>query len=231
VVTNIRPTRAPALGDQLAEVLRDRIVRRLIPQGTHLVEDALAAEYDVSRGPVRDALRRLESEGLIESRRRGFFVVGMTPDDISDLYELREAIEVIAVIRAIELATPEQLRAARAIVDEMVQAADDRSADDFARADLRFHAMLYRMGANRRLTDVWTHYEPVIAAVMQLTVEEDVDLHPTADDHGRLLDLIEKGDPAPLAQEMRDHLRGAHTRMTHALHTLLAADESGERAS
>src|SRR5699024_3768360 len=110
----IRPTRAPALGDQLATVLRDRIVRRTLAAGTHLVDDSLAAEYDVSRGPVRDALRQLESQGLVESRRRGYFVVGLTQDDIDDLYELREAIEVVAVRRAIGRVDDEQRKIGRA---------------------------------------------------------------------------------------------------------------------
>jgi GntR family transcriptional regulator of gluconate operon len=225
-----RPTRAPALGDQLAGVLRDRIVRRQLTPGTHLVEDSLAAEYDVSRGPVRDALRQLESQGLVESRRRGFFVVGLSRSDIDDLYELREAIELVAVERAVTQATAEQLRLGREIVADMLACADRSAADDFAEADMRFHALLYRMGANRRLQDVWEAYEPVFASLIQLTVEEDVDLHPSALDHGRLLDLIEAGDAAELQAELREHLGGARGRMAHALQILIDAPE-GELAS
>jgi len=224
-VVTIRPTRAPALGDQLAAVLRDLIVRRQLQPGTHLVEDALAAEYDVSRGPVRDALRQLESQGLVESRRRGYYVVGLTQEDIDDLYELRASIEVVAVTRAITQATAEQIRAGRQIVAEMIACADRAAADDFADADMRFHALLYRMGGNRRLQDVWEAYEAVFASLIQLTVEEDVDLHPSALDHGHLLDLIEQGDEAALQAELREHLDGARARMTHAVRALLAASE------
>ncbi|WP_116951790.1 GntR family transcriptional regulator [Jiangella endophytica] len=216
-----KPTRAPSLGEQLASVLRDQIVRRVIGPGTHLVEDTLAAEYDVSRGPVRDALRQLESQGLVESRRRGFYVLGLTLRDVDDLYELREAIEVVAVTRAIELASPAQLAAGRAIVDEMIAAADRSAATDFAQADLRFHELLYDMGGNRKLVDVWQEYKPVIASLMQLTVEEDVDLHPSALDHARLLDLIVAGDATPLGVELRGHLRGARSRMTHAVDAMI----------
>lgn len=225
-----RPTRAPALGEQLAMVLRDQIVRRQLMPGTHLVEDALAAEYDVSRGPVRDALRQLESQGLVESRRRGFFVVGLSQTDIDDLYELRESIELVAVDRAVTQVTPEQLRHGREIVADMLACADRSAADGFAEADMRFHALLYRMGGNRRLQDVWEAYEPVFASLIQLTVEEDVDLHPSAHDHGRLLDLIEAGNAAELQAELRDHLDGARARMAHALQALIEAP-GGEIAS
>nr|WP_231980695.1 GntR family transcriptional regulator [Tessaracoccus coleopterorum] len=63
--------KAVALGEQLAALLRSKIVRGQLEPGAHLVEDALAAEYGVSRGPVRDALRALLAEGLLESRKRG----------------------------------------------------------------------------------------------------------------------------------------------------------------
>ncbi|MEU7748002.1 GntR family transcriptional regulator [Nonomuraea sp. NPDC049158] len=224
MLTSKRPARAPALGDQLAQLLREQIVRRALRPGTHLVEDSLAAQYDVSRGPVRDALRLLEAQGLVESRRRGFFVVGLTQLDIEDLYELREAIEVVAVTRAIRLATPEQLEAGHAIVREMVTAADRSHARDFTQADLRFHALLYEMGGNRRLLDVWEDYEPLISSLMQLTVEEDADLHPSAHDHGRLLELIVAGEADPLAAAMRAHLRGARDRMGHAVLAMIDAE-------
>jgi len=225
-MVTMRPTRAPALGEQLAGVLRDQIVRRQLKPDTHLVEDALASEYDVSRGPVRDALRQLESQGLVESRRRGFFVVGLSQSDINDLYELRESIEVAAITRAIGHITEEQMRTGRAIVSEMVSCADRAAADGFADADMRFHALLYEIGGNRRLIDVWDAYAPVFASLMQLTVEEDVDLHPSAHDHGRLLDLFEEGDVAKIQNELREHLDGARTRMAHAVEALFESAEA-----
>ena len=229
-MVTMRPTRAPALGDQLAAVLRDQIVRRHLQPGTHLVEDSLAAEYDVSRGPVRDALRQLESQGLVESRRRGFFVVGLSQEDINDLYELRESIELVAVTRAIGRVSDDQLRIGREIVREMVACADRAAAADFADADMRFHALLYRIGGNSRLIDVWEAYEPVFAILMQLTVEEDVDLHPSAHDHGRLLDLLEEGDADEIRAELREHLDGARSRMAHAVQALIEG-AGEERAS
>lgn len=218
------PTRAPALGTQLAGVLRDDIVRRRLQPGTHLVEDALAAKYDVSRGPVRDALKELETQGLVESRRRGYHVVGLVESDVADLYELREAIESAAVRRAIDCADDAEIAAAREVVRRMESAADRGDSAAFATEDLRFHALLYRMSGNRRLMDVWQHYEPVLSALMQLTVEEDIDLHPSAHDHGVLLDLMVAGEPEPLDRELREHLRGAHNRMSRALRTMAESD-------
>lgn len=223
-----RPKRAPALGEQLAEVLRDQIIRRGLQPGTHLVEDALAAQYDVSRGPVRDALRQLESQGLVEARRRGYFVIGLTQEDIDDLYELREAIEVVAVRRAIGRVDDEQRKIGRAIVQEMVSAAERSAASEFADADMRFHAFLYRVSGNRRLLDVWEDYESLFASIIKLTVEEDRDLHPSANDHRRLLDLIEHGDAEEVTAELHRHLDGARARMTRAVQELITPTEAAE---
>lgn len=231
MVVTMRPMRAPALGDQLAELLRDQIVRRQLTPGSRLVEDALAAQYDVSRGPVRDALRQLESQGLVESRRRGFFVVGLSEADIDDLYELRESIELVAIARAIERATPEQFDVGRAIVAEMHACADRHDAADFAAADMEFHALLYRLSGNRRLLDVWESYAPVFASLMRLTVEEDRDLHPSAADHGRLLELIVEGDTDLVLQNLREHLDGARGRMSSAVAGLDRATGASARAA
>lgn len=225
----LKPTRAPALGDQLASVLRDKIVRRQLGDGVHLVEDALAAEYGVSRGPVRDALKQLERQGLAEARRRGYHVVGLSAEDLDDLYELREAIEIVAVRRAISRRRAEQIDRAWGLVEKMVACADRSDADQFTRTDMALHALFYEMAENRRLTDVWTEYAPVFASLMQLTVEEDVDLHPSAEDHARLLELIVEGDEAHVEAVLRDHLRGARDRMAHAVRGRDAVT-GGERA-
>ena len=209
-------------------LLREMAETSAVFVSTHLVEDALAAEYDVSRGPVRDALRQLESQGLVESRRRGYFVVGLTQEDIDDLYELREAIELVAVAKAMERLTADQVNAGRAIVQEMTECAGRSAAAEFADADMRFHALLYEMSGNRRLIDVWKSYEPVFASIIQLTVEEDVDLHPSARDHGHLIDLLEGNDPEALRTELRDHLSGARARMARAVQALNEAADSDQ---
>lgn len=225
-MVTIRPSRAPALGEQLAATLRDQIVRRNLLPGTHLVEDALASEYDVSRGPVRDALRQLELQGLVESRRRGFFVVGLSVTDIEDLYELREAIELAALQLVVGRIGETGLAAGRVIVAEMIACADRAAVSDFRDADIRFHALLYRECGNRRLLDVWQSYEPVFASLMQLTVEEDIDLHPSAQDHARVIELIASGDVEAVTTATREHLAGARARMAHAVQTRFAAEKS-----
>src|SRR5437764_11130394 len=91
------PVHKAALGTQLVEQLRALVLSDELVPGTHLVEGRLAEDFGVSRGPVRDALRQLEVEGLVETRKRGVFVRGLSDDDLRELYSLRGALEGLAI--------------------------------------------------------------------------------------------------------------------------------------
>ncbi|MGI5285712.1 GntR family transcriptional regulator [Nonomuraea polychroma] len=100
-MTITHPLRNPPLGDQLLAQLRSLIVRGELSVGTHLVEGRIAERFGVSRGPVRDALRQLEIEGLVETRERGVFVRGLSDHDLVELYSLPGALEGLAIQEAI----------------------------------------------------------------------------------------------------------------------------------
>ena len=97
------PSRPLGMGEQISHRLRVDIISGAIGNGTHLAEDSLAARFDVSRGPVRDALRQLESEGLVENRRKRLYVSFRGLPDIEELYSLRENLESMALRLAGEL--------------------------------------------------------------------------------------------------------------------------------
>lgn len=213
-----RPPAAPAirvgsLGDRVAHELRVRIIRGDIEPGTHLVEDALAAEFDVSRGPIRDALKALETEGLVRSQRRGVLVPGFTENDVRELYSLRQAIEELSLRHA----AGRDCTAAAPHVALMRQAADAGDQHAFARADLDFHTALYEIAGHRRLLAMWQQLRPVFAVMLDVTNEQDRDLHPAAEDHAQLLDAIREDETERALAILRDHLDGSRRRMQAAL--------------
>ena len=216
MVAPLRPVGQLALGAQIAGDLREQIILQRIPAGTHLAEELLAGSYDVSRGPIRDALRQLESEGFIESRKRGSYVLPFTTEDIVDLYSLREAIEGLAVQRAVEQAEPADWDAFDELVEAMSAAARDHDASRFAAADVTFHQRLYQMSHHRRLVGVWSQYEPILAGLLRVTVSVDEDLEPIAHDHAQLLRLLRAGASELLDREIRTHVRGSRDRMIQA---------------
>lgn len=215
MVSNIASIRNVNLGAQVAQALREMILNRELATGTRLLEENLAEQFGVSRGPIREAFRDLDREGLVQTRKRGVFVVGLSSDDISDLYALRESLELLAIKQAMDRATQDQFVEAHNCVEQMRAAAqlDDHKA--FADADVRFHGLLFTISGNRRLRDVWHQYLPILAAILQSAVGQDVQLKASAEDHAKLLGMIETSDDG-VGDEFSAHIRGSRERLIRA---------------
>lgn len=203
------------LGERVAHELRVLVVNGQLEPGTHLVEGVLAERFDVSRGPVRDALRLLEAEGLLESRRRGMFVKGLGAADVDELYSLRESLESLALRLA--MAKQRDWTVARQRVAEMRAAAARADAHEFARADLDFHTEFYVQSGHRRLTAVWEQYRPTFGVMLDITNAQDRDLGPSAQAHADLLEVAAGGDPEVAVTVLAEHLRGSCDRLRNAL--------------
>jgi GntR family transcriptional regulator of gluconate operon len=222
------PTRV-ALGKQVALLLRRRIVSGQLAPGEHLVETLLSAEFAVSRGPIRDALRDLESEGLVESARQGVRVVGLHVADITELYSLRGQIESLALKLCIENNSAADWRAFDRPLAQLDEAAERGDAAEFAAADFEFHTLIYRLSRHRRLMSVWLQYEPTFKALLEVTNREDRNLRPVAAAHAAILRLCRDGDLAGAELELQDHLRGSSDRL-RAAHARIVAASSFEAA-
>ena len=210
--------RVVALGEQLADELRSRIVRGRIPPGTHLVEDSVASDYNVSRGPVRDALRTLSAEGLLEPRRRGYYVRPFRQHDIDELYEIRGAAEHLAGRLAMERAERADWAGAEQYLDEMRQhALEVRDEHRYAVADLAFHTEFYRNSRSARLLNLWRQYQPIFATLLDITNRQDPDLGPSYHDHVVLLEHMINRDAEGFARTLDDHLAGSRRRLSRAI--------------
>jgi len=214
---SVRRVRQSSLGERVAHELRVLVVTGELRSGTHLVEGVLAERFDVSRGPVRDALRELEAEGLVESRRRGLFVKGLTGQDIDELYSLRAAMETLALSLAMERAGSADWAPAERCVQRMTEAAERSDVREFAAADLEFHSCFYELSGHRRLASVWEQYRPTFQVVLDVTNSQDADLRRPAEDHARLLACARSGDTERAAETLRAHLKGAQERLRSAL--------------
>ena len=225
-----RVEQVAALGQRVAHELRRLLISGQLSAGTRLVEDQLATQFGVSRGPIRDAFRQLTTEGLLESRRPGVFVKGVTERDVDELYSLREALESLALRLAMETATSADWQRLTSAIEAMRDAADRRSAADFAKADLEYHSHFYRLSRHSRLTDVWEHYRPTFAVMLDITTAQDSDLHPSAEAHAELLTVAMQGDPEAAVTNLAEHLLGARNRLRSALQTAQRRHLEGEQA-
>lgn len=207
-------TRGESLGAQVARVLRQRIVRGELAPGARITEEALAEEFSVSRGPVRDALTQLSFEKLVEVQRpRGVYIVGLTRDDVDQLYSLRGALEQLALSRAMRVDDDARWTAMAAAVGRMGDAADAGDHAAFVAADLEFHSQIYALADHPRLAGAWNQYLPTFTALLEVTINHDEDLHESSGNHVKLMDVMRSGTPSQAAKVLTEHLDGARERM------------------
>lgn len=198
----------PALGAQVADELRVRIVSGDLEPGTHLVEGLIATEYDVSRSPVREALRELQSEGLVEQRRRGTFVLGLTEADVDELLGLRLALECLVVRTAMRVARTEDWKLLEVDLEAMKAAAQANDSRGFALADMAFHTRVYELADHRRAAHMWSLYEKTFTAILQLSKSGAGDLWEALTTHEDLLDIMKSGDVQRAENALKRHLEG-----------------------
>jgi DNA-binding GntR family transcriptional regulator len=197
---------APSLVELVASELRALIVSAELRPGERLVEERLTERFGVSRPPLREALRILEQEGLVQRLpRRGAIVTPLTADDVREVYTLRWALERLAI----ELALPVDAKRLAPLRDAVAAMRRAGSRDELLEANWQFHHALVSLPGHRRLLAA---YESLLAQLrrcmaMNLRVREQVTGDPadSARRHARLLKLIAAGELGPVLREIEAH--------------------------
>ena len=193
--------------EQVHRTLRDAIIEGEIPEGTRLGEIRLARMLGTSRGTVREAIRHLVQEGLVQSKlHRGSFVAELSTLDWLDVYAAREAIEVWAATWLVEHGVDVDLSPLQEAVDELRDAAvgDEKPNERVIAADIRFHRELVALPGSPRLARA---YETLAAeAHMLLRHHPPYPWRQYVSDHETLLEALRRRDPrAP--ELVAEHLR------------------------
>ena len=208
MVTSIKPLQRPlALGDQVYQTLRGHLRDGTIVSGQPLQEVQLAEKLGVSRTPVREALTRLASEGLLASDGRSFVVPSLSLEDVDDIYEVRFLLEPAAMRRVAEL-TP--AAAVRAPIDEALAAASAaykaNDADAFREANIRFRNAWIALVPNRRLVRAIEQYADHMMRIRALTLGDQKVRTIVIKGLKRIAEALAAGDGETAAAAMRDHL-------------------------
>ena len=191
------------------------IVRGNFEPGQHLTEAMLAEAFGVSRAPVREALAQLAREGLVVfHRHKGATIARLSREELEQTYELRLALERLAMERAVRLATDEDLADMDLVVSSLELSGLDR-IDEVLELDLRFHDPIYRAARRPRLYDSWSNIRSQVHAFLfSRTSAANVDyLGLVAEEHAKLLDAIRARDKARAVRLIEAHLREAYGRM------------------
>lgn len=203
-----------SLGQQVADDLRLRIVRGTVPAGARLTEESLASEYGVSRGPARDAMRRLAMENLLDdSNKPGAFVKELTRDDVEQLYSLRVALETLAISRVMERRPNVEWDVLESAVASMYEAGERNDVASFSAADLTFHDHIYTLARHPRLLTFWEQIRPTFAALLDVTSDFKHDVSAAAREHEHLLETFRGGDIADARAALSSHILNAEQRM------------------
>ncbi|WP_236239529.1 GntR family transcriptional regulator [Streptomyces sp. CC228A] len=192
--------------------IRTDIVSGVLPRGSRLAEEQLARRYGVSRVPVREALRTLESEGFVTSRRHvGAFVAEPSEQEAADLLEMRALLEPLGAARAAQRRTDAHLKVLRGLVRLGQQRARHGQGDDLRSLDVWFHETLAQAAASPGLTALLTQLRQKITwmyAVDQPSRPADVWA-----EHGAIVDAVARGDAErarALTTQHAERWRGVH---------------------
>ncbi|MHA6626348.1 GntR family transcriptional regulator [Pseudonocardia sichuanensis] len=201
---------APPLRDQVRDELRARIGDGRVAPGDRLYESAIAEELGVSRIPVREAIRMLESEGMVSvlPRRGGVLVRRLDRQDVEDLFDVREALEVVAARRAAERADQPGLDTLARLLDTGRQALAAGASDTVDEANTAFHEEIHRLAGNQLIPEMLAPLTGRLHWLFRQNVEHERVLR----DHDDLYRAIADHDPDRAAAAALDHI-GASRRM------------------
>ena len=196
--------------------LRAGILRGEIAPGTRLLEIPLATELGVSRGPVREALRQLEQEGLVEFfPHRGAIVLGVADSEIDTIYGIRALLEERAFAKASRLIDDAELEALAETVERMIEASEAGDVTTVAELDLQFHGRIVELSGFQYLRRLWAS----IDGLVRLRVAHEVERPELADpksardwlivpslEHRELVEALRSRRPATAAKAARMHI-------------------------
>jgi DNA-binding GntR family transcriptional regulator len=206
------------LSQRAYEHLRGEILANRLAPGTELSEVALSRELAISRGPIREALSRLAAEGLITMRpRRRAEVRSLTTQELIDAYQVREALEVMAVRLAIPRITEADLARLDDLVDQMAGHAGRQAVSDFFAANVAFHEMLCELSGNDKLRETHHRLEGEIGRFQDRTLALRGSLDGSLTEHRAILAAIRLRDADKAAQLTADHIRVPVQRLQAAL--------------
>ncbi|HXB48809.1 MAG TPA: GntR family transcriptional regulator [Streptosporangiaceae bacterium] len=196
-----------SLPEAVGRALRHRILNNELPAETRLVEANLAAEFGVSRGTIRDAMRSLQAEGLIAIVPRRYSVVTrMSPEDAEDVCFARCALEDASVEGGFGPHRKELAKALRLALDHMSIAARTDDLDALVASDTQFHELIVEVSGRRRVKDLWSMLNSQMGALMRSEIErQGIGLDDAVERHRGILDAVTNGDLPRLRKELRDH--------------------------
>jgi DNA-binding GntR family transcriptional regulator len=192
------------------ETIKNAILAREIAPGTQLVETTISEKLQVSRTPIRNAIKKLQEEGLVTIiPNRGAFVLQPTREEIMQAFEFRTELECIAVPYALKNITKEDIQTLRGMIAEELESYKEQDILKYIHINKEFHSFLARKTNNKFLIEsVETLLRKINIYLILYGVFYYVNLNELTNtkDHEKMVDLIERKEAEQLQQVIREHL-------------------------
>lgn len=204
-----RQSPSSSFGQYVYVQLREKILDNVFPPGFQILETELASMLDVSRTPVREAMRRLHADGLVEVRpRHGMRVLPVSPDDMREIYEVLTSLETTAARLVAERGVDDRaLQRMRNTVIEMDAALAVDDLERWARADEQFHLELLNACGNRRLIQMANTLLDQAHRARMVTLKLRPRPHSSNEDHTALVEAVAARDADRAASIHHEHRR------------------------
>jgi DNA-binding GntR family transcriptional regulator len=208
-----------SLTSAVAEKLRDQIIRGEIPEGAQLRQDVIATQYQVSRIPVREALRQLDAEGLITIfPNRGAIVPELSPDDIEELFAIRALLEPEVLKHSIPRLSPADLSHADEILNKFVkELRREDHISTWGRLNWQFHSTLYSRAGRPHFMAIIRNINHKGERYTRLQLYLTRGMKRANEEHHEMLELCRNGEVAAACKLLRQHIQYAGQSLKQAV--------------
>lgn len=207
----------PSLADQVFEKLENDIIHGVYARGELLTELELVKQLGVSRTPIREALRRLEQERLIDETGKGSLVLGITNDDLLDIMNIREKIEGLAAYYACINMTPEGLKELEHIIDLQDFYFSKWDTDHLRQADDMFHDAICELSKRMVIRDTLVPLHRKTRRYRKTAMEDKNRALHSLQEHHAILQAMQEGDPEKVKFAMDCHIEKVKANMLGGL--------------
>lgn len=202
-----------SLAEEIAEILRGRIISGQYHIGEKMTEKIISSELKVSRTPVRKAFKLLEEEGLMEYvPNKGCFARGFAKQDMRDVYAVRKAVEQIAIRWAVERITDEEIKQLSEECDLMYFYTEKKDCKKILEVNEAFHEIIYTATGSRFLGQILRSYQEYVQEARKVTVKNEENLPDICREHMEIFEAIKQRDSGKAEKLMAKHLDNSRKR-------------------
>lgn len=199
-----------SLADQVFDHLENDILSGKYQRGEILTETKLSAELGVSRTPIREALRRLEQEHIIEESGKGSVVIGINEKDLEDIFMIRKSLECQVAALATKNRTEEQLKQLREALEFQEFYLNKKDPDQIKLMDSRFHETLYKLSGSTAFYDTLVPLHKKIQKYRRASVTNSSRAEASVAEHRKIYEAIEAKNTALAAKYASEHVENAY---------------------